>query len=88
MKLIGYSAAIAAALALSACGGNNQTANGAGNAAAAEASNLENASDTIDAVADNATGNAADALSNQASAVENAADNMAAAHSNTTSNAH
>jgi len=89
MKLILKAAALSAALALAACGGDKgaQQDNGA-NAAMTEVNQLDAAAGTIENVADNASGNVADALSNQADAVSNAADAHKDAMENASSNKH
>jgi len=87
MKLILKAAALSAAFALAACGGNKgaEQDNGA-NAAMTEVNQLDAAAATIENVQDNASGNMADALSNQADAVNNAADAQKDAMDNASSN--
>jgi hypothetical protein len=87
MKLILKAAALSAAFALAACGGDKtaQQDNGS-NAAEAEVNQLGAAEGTLENAADNASGNAADALTNQAEAVSNAADAQKDALENASSN--
>lgn len=89
MKLILKAAALSAAFALAACGGNKSAEQDNGsNAAMADINQLDAAQGTIENVADNASGNMADALSNQADAVGNAADAQKDALENASSNKH
>lgn len=88
MKLILKTAALSAAFALAACGGNKaDDANASSNAAVEQVNQLDAAAGTLENVADNATGNVADAVSNQADAVSNAADSAKDALDNASSNA-
>ena len=82
MKLILPATAIAAALMLSACGGETAETN-TSNGTTSEANLLEGAQQTIDNVAEGAnSANVSDMLENQSEAVGNAAENAEASEAN------
>jgi len=83
MKLILPATAIAAALMLSACGGESASHNNSANGAATEANLLEGAQETVLNAADSAnSANVSDMLENQAEAVGNAAENATSSTEN------